>query len=49
MHCWVKNVLPTQWIEFEVATIEYGHMQSTKFNCLVLMSRHISQAMDMME
>ena len=24
-------------------------MQSTKFNCLVLMSRYISQAMDMME
>ena len=34
-------------MEFKVNAIEQEHMKSTKFNCLVLMTKHISKAMDM--
>ena len=37
------------YIEFEVNTIEWEHMKSRKYNCLVLMTKYISRTMDMMD
>ena len=49
IYFWILNVWDIQWIEFKVNTTEYKLMQPTKFDCLVLMTKYTSKAMDMMD
>ena len=47
MYCWIIHVQDTQWIRLKVKTIKKKHMKSAKFNCLILMTKYVSKAMDM--
>ena len=49
MYCWVINAWDIQWIEFKVKTIEEKNMKSTRFHCLVLMTKYIFKTLDMID
>ena len=45
----IITVWDIQWIELKVKTIEKELMESTKFHCLVLMTKYILKIMDLMD
>ena len=49
MFCWIKNIWDIQWIGFKVKIIKLKLFKSTKLLFLVLMIKHTSRTMDVID